>query len=345
MSFRKLSRAFQHLFKETDMRKGQGNKGFRRNRGPRKGEPFEKTLSEFEEWGRAQGYAPKTLRGYVAQARQLGEWLGSKGLVSYQALTPALLGAYQAVLAARPGRKGPVLSPSTRASAVSAFLALGRFLLTSARLATNPARDLSFPREPRRLPDNLLTVRDMERLLSTPSLDRPDEIRNRALMELLYATGLRQTEALDLKVDDVDLVHREVRVRRGKGGRGRIVPLCRETAQVLCAYLSDARPALTQHGDSGLFFVSRSGTRLDPSGMLKAFKRYARQAGISRPVGFHTFRHSVATYLMQRGAGIRTIQELLGHRSILATQIYTRVSIPDLKAAHAKYHPRERMEL
>lgn len=327
------------------MRKIRSGKIFRGESRFRGAEPPEKPLSQFGSWLAAQGLAARTVECYLFDAGHFVRWLETQGLRDLRRINPALVSEYQAVLAARPGRNGRPLTAATRAHVIAALMALGKYLEKSGRVKANPMKGLSLPCAPRRLPHNLLPVRDMERLLAAPRLDDPVEIRNRALMELLYATGLRQSEALDLKLGDVDLSSGEVRVERGKGGYGRVVPLGREAGAVLAAYLSEARPKLARGGDAGFFFLSRRGRRVDPSRMLKTLKRYARRAGISRPVGFHTFRHSVATHLLQRGAGIRHIQEFLGHHSLASTQIYTHVSIGDLKAAHAKYHPREKMDL
>lgn len=323
------------------MRKSMNAKDVKR----RTAEPVEKTLLNLQEWLRSQGRAERTVRGTYYHLRAFARWFEAKGKASFVAVTPALAAEYQAALAARPGRKGRLLTPATRSNAACALISLGRYLLGAGLVERNPLENLMLPRVVRQLPDNVLSIREMERLLSQPGLDDPVELRNRALMELLYATGLRRNEALDLALEDVDLGSGEVRVRRGKGGRGRIVPLGREAAAACSAWLAEARPALAAKGDSGHFFLSTSGGRVGDKRFSAALKRYAARAGIARPVGFHTFRHSVATHLLQRGAGIRYIQELLGHRSILATQIYTRVTIPDLKRAHAKFHPRERMDV
>lgn len=316
-------------------------KGLLGNRGRTSPEAPEKTLACFSEWLLGKGYARRTAECYLFDAGHFARWLGRE----LASLAPADLAKYQSVLAARPGRSAAVLCAQTRAHVLSAMKALGKFLLETGRAKENPALGIEPPRCPRKLPDNLLTVREVERILAVPRLDDPVGLRNRALLELLYGTGLRQQEALSLRLSDVDLAQGEVRVERGKGGDGRIVPLPRETAAVLTAYLSEARPKLAKEADSGHFFLSGRGGKPDPSRLLKTMKKYAREAGITRPVGFHTWRHSMATHLLQRGASLRHIQEILGHRTLSATQIYTKVTIGDLKRVHAKFHPRERMEV
>jgi len=207
------------------------------------------------------------------------------------------------------------MAATTRFRIASGLVTFAKWLVHAGLVSRDPREGVTLPRVARKLPDNVLTVREMTRLLSAPRLDDPVELRNRALMELLYATGLRQTEALDLKVEDVDLGEGEVLVRRGKGGKGRIVPLCRESRGVLAAYLAEVRPKLVAARDSGYFFVSKRGRRVDASHAMKMFKRYAASSGIKRPVGFHTFRHSVATHLMQRGGpGSATSRSFSGTR-------------------------------
>jgi integrase/recombinase XerD len=346
MSFRELSAAFRDVFKEKRMRNSLAIKGARSKQEALAGEPFEKTLAAFSEHQNLKGFSVRTMRGYGYELAQLVSWLRERGVTSFGGMTEDHLSEYQAHLAGKPGRIGKVLAASTRNRILSALVSFARFLVQSGRLVKDPSQGLAFPRVPRKLPQNVLSEREMEKLLAAPRLDDPVDLRNRALMELLYATAVRQSEALDLKLEHVDLAESEVRVERGKGGKGRIAPLCKESCAVLAAYLTDVRPQiLGGKPDSGYFFVSKGGKRLDPSQTLKAFKRYAAKAGITRPVGFHTYRHSCATHLMKRGVGLRYVQELLGHASLNSTQVYTHVSIPDLKRAHAKFHPREKMDV
>lgn len=310
-----------------------------------KGEGLQKTLARFLERLHLAGRSPRTIETYGMYLRFFVAWLGSERVESFGRLAASHLHRFQADLAARPGQNGGTLSAAARSIAGAALVGLVRFLRKEGLMKEDLSGAILRPRVPRKLPDKVLTVRQMERLLGAPGLEKPVELRDRALMELLYATGVRQSEALSLGLEDVDLGEGEVRVKRGKGGNGRVVPLCRESVGVLQAYLSEARPILTAKGDSGHFFVSYTGRKLTPTSMRERFQRYAAQAGIRKRVGFHTFRHSLATHLMKRGVGLRYIQELLGHASIQSTQIYTRVVAGDLKEAHAKYHPRERMNV
>jgi len=344
MSFRVLSQAFHDLFMEAKVDNPKETNDLQPPGPTVSPETPEETLEKFAADLEAQGYAARTIQGYVFYGRHFIRWMADRA-ADFRDLRPDHLREYQGVVAARPGRRGQGLSAASRLGIAVALSQLARFVSRTGRGAPDLAAAIALPSMPRKLPDNILSMKEMERLLSMPDISDPAGLRDRALMELLYATGLRQTEALDLGLEDVDLAAGEARVRRGKGGAGRMVPLGREAVAALAAYLAEARPALTRAGDSGHLFVSRSGTRVDPSGMLKAFKRYAKKAGIRRSVGFHTFRHAVATHLMQRGAHLRYIQELLGHKSLGSTQIYTRVTISDLKRAHARYHPRERMDV
>ncbi len=325
------------------MRKSKKGKELGAPRATFSREPLREMQKQLLEHLRREDYARRSVMCYDYDLRDFVEWLEADGARTVSDVTPGRVQRYHALLASRPSKTGRPLSAGTRVHVVSALLALGKFV--ESRLGSNPAAGLRLPRVHRKLPDNVLTVRQMEKLLATPRLDDVEELRDRALMELLYASGLRQAEALDLQLGDVDLAAGELRVRRGKGGDPRMAPLGKECVAALSAYLSESRPVLAAKRDSGHFFVSRAGTRLWPCKMHGRFKRYAKLAGIARSVGFHTFRHSVATHLLQRGAGLRYIQELLGHRSLGSTQIYTRVTISDLKAAHAKFHPRERMDV
>jgi integrase/recombinase XerD len=187
----------------------------------------EETLTKSTEHLRAKGYSKRTVEGYGFYSRQFACWLAERGIGRLDALQPGHLADYQAFIAARRGARGAPLAGYTRLGIAVAVAQFARFLVRTGRARRELADDLTLPRVPRKLPDNVLPLRKMERLLAAPRLDDPGELRDRALMELLYATGLRQSEALDLRLEDVDFVADEVRVRAGKGGTGRVVPLGR----------------------------------------------------------------------------------------------------------------------
>jgi integrase/recombinase XerD len=195
------------------------------------------------------------------------------------------------------------------------------------------------PKLPKRLPQYVLTVEEVERILSEPDCSKPSGIRDRAIMELLYSTGLRRMELAKLKVHDVNLGHGTLMVRGGKGGKDRMVPVGSRAAAWLTKYLADVRPTLTAATDDGRLFLTDFGESFEKHRLGDMVKRYIANAGIPAPGACHLFRHACATHMLENGADIRFIQAMLGHAQLSTTEIYTQVSISKLKEIHAATHP------
>lgn len=229
-------------------------------------------------------------------------------------------------------------SPSTVARNLVAIRMLLRFLTSEGRIRENPAADLESPRMWRRLPE-VLRPEEVERLLAAPDPTKPKGLRDRALLEALYATGARISEALGLTMDSVNLEVGFLRVR-GKGGKERLVPLGRKAKEAIARYLARVRPKLADRRGSEHLFLTKGGRPLDRVNAFLLVRKYCRQAGIKRRVSPHSLRHSFATHLLEGGADMRAVQELLGHASISSTQIYTHVEQARVKELHRKFHPR-----
>lgn len=224
-------------------------------------------------------------------------------------------------------------SLARRLSALRSFFA---FAVEEKALPVNPAALLESPRLPQYLPE-VLSREEMDRLLAQPDLRDKSGRRDRCLMEVLYAAGLRVSEVCGLTLDDVDLQRGLVRVF-GKGGKERLVPLHAEAQARLQDYIAHCRPEFSPN--SRLLFVNRSGNGLTRQYVWKAIKKYALTAGIRREISPHTFRHSFATHLLEGGADLRSVQVLLGHADISATEIYTHVQAERLRSIHRAHHPR-----
>lgn len=250
---------------------------------------------------------------------------------------------FQLRLYNQPGKRGAVLSLTTQKHVLVIVRQFFRWLVRQGQILADPSSGLVLPRQKKLLPRVVMTQREVERVLMQPNVDTPLGLRDRAMMELLYATGLRSAEIRSLKMYDVDREEGEVRVREGKGGKDRVVPLGEVAGVYVGEYLSEARPGLVHvDGDEGYLFVSRNGKRLDGSALIRVVKECATMAGIKKHVTPHTFRHTCATHLLKGRADIRHIQVLLGHNSLDTTQIYTRVEVGDLKRELKRCHPRER---
>ena len=224
----------------------------------------------------------------------------------------------------------------TLAKAASAIRAFFRFLVLEGRMDSNPARLVDAPRMAMRIP-RYLAAEEIDALLDACDAAQPLGIRDRALFELIYSCGLRVTEAVRLTVDRVSLEESVVRVL-GKGSRERLVPLGERAKRELRRYLAEARPAAAGRKPVSVLFLGRGGRMLSRKTVWKIFKRLAQHAGLEGKV--HSLRHSFATHLLQGGADLRSVQELLGHADIGTTQIYTHVSQEILKRTHEEFHPR-----
>ncbi len=243
----------------------------------------------------------------------------------------------------RPPASAP-MAPSSVARTLVSVRSLYRYLVREAGLAADPTARVGTPSRPRSIP-KAISVAQVERLIAAPP---PDLLGRRdvAMLEVLYGAGLRISELVDLDVDDVDLEGGSVLVRSGKGGKGRMVPLGRAARRAAGDYLVRSRPELVRRasrgGDAAALFLNARGRRLGRQGCWKVLKHHAEVAGLERVVSPHTLRHSFATHMLDAGADIRVVQELLGHSSLATTQVYTLVSDRRLQEVYVSAHPRAR---
>lgn len=290
---------------------------------------------------KVRGYARRTLETVETHLRSFFDYLDEQaGLRDLARVDRRGLHQYLAWLCAAPSRNGEPLCVNSRQRRLWAVQGLFRFLHGEGFLPSDPAADLERPRYRRPLPRAILTPGQVLALLEAPDTGSPLGIRDRAILELLYATGIRNAELLTLKLGDVSLENRQILVA-GKGGRERAVPLGWVSQAWLLKYLRDARPLLAVRGSPGNVFLTRRGRAFARANLCQMVRKRAKEAGLPSFVTPHALRHTCATHLLQAGADIRFIQELLGHASLSTTQIYTHVDITDLKRVHAAFHPRE----
>ncbi|MFQ5905273.1 MAG: site-specific tyrosine recombinase XerD [bacterium] len=229
-------------------------------------------------------------------------------------------------------------APTTIARAVSSLKAFYRYLMSEGRISVDPAMDVDAPKFLRRLPD-VLSPEEIFDILEAPDTSRPLGLRDRAMLELMYATGVRVSEILGLKIGDLSLENSMVRVF-GKGSKERLVPVGDVAIEFVEKYLKGVRPTFAGSKWSDYLFLSARSRRMSRSALWKIVKRCAVRAGIRKHVTPHTFRHSFATHLLEGGADLVVVQELLGHADISTTQIYTHVDREYLKEVHRTCHPR-----
>jgi len=286
-----------------------------------------------------RGHSRNTLAAYRRDLDRYRSWLGGRGLADLRSVTNAHTTAFVADLAS--ADEG-ALSARSVARVVSTLRGLHRFALADGLLEVDATADVVAPRAPLRLP-KAVAVEDVERLLSAATVvdaDGPRGLRDLALLEFLYGTGARVSEAVGADVDDVDTDAGQV-LLRGKGGKLRTVPLGGYAVRAIEGYLVRGRPALRPGGHHKLFVNSRGGA-LTRQGAHLILTRVAECAGLPSGIGPHTLRHSFATHLLDGGADVRVVQELLGHSSVTTTQIYTLVTVDRLREVYATSHPRAR---
>lgn len=278
-----------------------------------------------------RGLATNTLESYGRDLRQYSEYLEADS-GTLDAVSRSTVVAYLLHL------QGQGKATATIARRLAALKAFYQFLLRERRINQDPTANLESPKLEKRLP-KVLTVREVERLLAQPDPAQPAGMRDRAMLELLYATGIRVSELVSLSVVDVNLEMGYIRCS-GKGAKERIVPLGSLAIQSCAEYLERARMRLVKHDEEKALFVNHHGHRLTRQGFWKIVKKYADDAKIEKEITPHTLRHSFATHLLENGADLRSVQEMLGHADISTTQIYTHVTKGRLKEVYARTHPR-----
>jgi len=230
------------------------------------------------------------------------------------------------------------MKPVSIARIVSSLKSFHRFLLREKVTGTDPAELIEAPKVEKKVPD-VLSCREVENILKAPDLKKNQGIRDRAILELLYATGLRVSELTSLTYSSIDLEVGFLRCK-GKSSKERIVPLGKVAEKYLLEYMNRARPVLAKGKISDSLFLARGGRTLSRQSIWKMIKAMVQKAGIKKNISPHTLRHSFATHLLERGADLRSVQEMLGHVSITTTQIYTHVNRARLKEIHRNFHPR-----
>lgn len=286
-------------------------------------------------------FAARTRVAYSADVLFFLDWLDERGLTFSDARTSDLL-AYQADMQAARKKDGKPYSQSHQVNRISAVKSFYRFLYKRDVLMHDPAASIEYPRSEVRLPRGILTRQEARRLVEAPDTKSLLGMRDRAVLEIFYACGLRVSELGKLTLQDIDTEEKIVRVVLGKGGKDRVVPLTTAAARAIERYLVEARSHLRGARRSTLLFLSPRGFRMRASTLNDLVHHYAKEAKIKRHVTCHTLRHSVATHLLKGGADIRHIQVLLGHASLQATERYTRVEISDLQEVIRRAHPRGR---
>ena len=284
-------------------------------------------------------YSDRSLDSARWALKQFLGWAQERSLSDPAAITKPMLESYQGWLYRYKKADGEPLSVRTQRARLGTLQGFFSYLCKSGYLVANPAADLDLPRKPYHALPKVLNEEELRCLMGQPNVTDPLGIRDRAILELLYATGLRRSELVALDLVDIDLGAASVHVRKGKGGKSRLLPIGSGALRWLETYLKTSRPAFCMSATEAAFFLTGYGERFNPHYLGNWVSRTMKAAGIQKKGACHLLRHSCATHMMENGADLRSIQQMLGHARLDTTQIYTEDSIHHLREVYNKTHP------
>lgn len=303
------------------------------------------TLREYHQqylsWMKVMNYSPATIDTRNVLLGYFVEWAEERGLVHPREITPAVLERYRHALA-KSGRRGRKIKIRTQLTRLVVLREFFKYLRKEKIILINPAEELELPRTGSPLPSAVLSVKEVERILQVIDIDTPAGIRDRAILEVFYSCGIRRKELCDLKTEDIDLDRELVMIRHGKGDKDRLIPIGERAALWVEKYLEEGREHFVNGSYEDALFLTGKGP-LKPSYLTVLGRRYLIKSGLDKRGACHVYRHTMATLMLEGGADIRHVQEMLGHSSLESTQIYTRVAVKHLKDVHTATHPGARL--
>lgn len=299
--------------------------------------------ARFEDWMELRFQSRDTASNYLVGIKPFFEYVTFLRLNSWTEANRDVLEEYRArVFLMKNARTGQPLQVGSHVAKLMAVKTFFCFLVKEGFLMANPSAMLEFPKREKPLPA-VLSEPEMLRLLEIPDLSSLSGVRNRTLLELLYGTALRNGELCSLTLDQVDLAQHLIRLQKGKGNKGRVIPLGQEAQSWIEQYLDTVRPRLLGNPSCTAIFLDRWGQNsLSREGLSKIVRQLGQKAKLGKTVTPHILRHSCATHMLRRGAGLRQIQKLLGHSQLSSTEHYTRVEVSDLRKLLSRCHPREK---
>lgn len=296
-------------------------------------------MHRFLDWMRITNYAERTIENRESYLNHFIAWCDARSLSRPQEITRPILERYQRYLYHYRKPNGEPLSFRSQYTRLIPVRAYFKWLAKYHHILYNPASELELPKLEKRLPKHVLTQSEAEQVINQADIHIPLGIRDRAILETLYSTGIRRMEVINLKLYDLDADRGTVMVRQGKGRKDRMIPIGDRAIAWLDKYSNDVRPELVVGEDDGVLFLTNLGEAFTPSRLTQLVRNYVIAADIGKTGACHLFRHTMATLMLENGADIRFIQEMLGHVKIDTTQIYTQVSIRKLKQIHTATHP------
>ncbi len=295
--------------------------------------------ADYLEWMLVQNYSERTVEGREKYLRRFIVWCEERGIIRPTEITKPILERYSRWLFHYRKEDGHPLAFGSRFAILLAVRMFFRWLGRNNHILSNPASELEMPRREKRLPRAVLSIQEAETVINLPDAKEPLGIRDRAILETFYSTGMRRMELVNLHLSAVDAERGTVIVRQGKGKKDRMLPIGERALIWIEKYLTEVRPALVVEPDDATLFLTKDGTPLIPDHLSNTVKRYVDAAELGKTGACHLFRHTMATLMLEGGADIRYIQQMLGHSRLETTDVYTHVSIRTLKAVHAATHP------
>lgn len=296
-------------------------------------------MLRFLEAQRVKNYAARTIENREVYLRYFIEWCEERGLSRPQDITKPILERYQRYLFHYRKKNGEPLSTRSQHTRIVPVRAYFKWLTRENYILYNPASEIDLPRLEKRLPKHVLNQQEAELILSQPDLTTAFGLRDRAILETLYSTGIRRMEVIHINLYDIDADRGTLMVRQGKGRKDRMVPIGERALDWIIKYRDEIRPELMMPNDDGTLFLTNLGEAFTRNRMTQLVRDYVKAADIGKEGSCHLFRHTMATLMLENGADIRFIQAMLGHANVSTTQIYTQVSIRMLKEIHTATHP------
>jgi len=296
-------------------------------------------MYRYLEWMRMQNYSERTVENRESYLGFFMGWCHQRSLTQPQEITKPILERYQRYLFHFRKDNGKPLSAGSQHSRLVPVRAYFKWLTRKNVLLYNPASELELPRLEKRLPKHVLTASEAEAVLAEADITDPLGLRDRAMLEVLYSTGMRRMELAGLRVFDMDGERGTVMVRQGKGKKDRMLPIGERAVAWVRRYIDTVRPELSVEPDDGTLFLTAMGETFTPNRLTQLVRNYVQAADLGKSGSCHLFRHTMATLMLEHGADIRFIQQMLGHADLSTTQIYTQVSIRKLQTVHAMTHP------
>lgn len=296
-------------------------------------------MLRYLEWMAVTNYSKSTIESRRVDLHLFNQWCESRSLETAQDITKPIIERFQRHLYHYRKACGKPLGFKRQGLIITGLKGLFKWLAQNNHVLYNPACDIVLPKSPKQLPRDLLNEEEAEAILAQPDLDSPFGIRDRAMLETLYSTGIRRSELAHLQIYHVDEKHGTLFIQEGKGQKDRVVPIGDRALQWIRKYLNEVREELIIDPQETTLFITYQGSGFHPNKLTAVMRGYIKQAGITKNGSCHIFRHTMATLMLENGADVRYIQELLGHSSLETTQRYTHVSIQKLKDIHTATHP------